>query len=113
MKKRKEDIKKEYRKEVDQIVKTITEKYQPEKIIAFGSTARGNPTEDSDIDLLVIKKTKKVFWDRVEEVVLMTSTRRSVDVSVLTPEELKEAYKKNWYFITEEMLKKGKVLYER
>jgi uncharacterized protein len=42
-------------KDIDKIIKTIIEGYAPNKIILFGSYAQGSPTEDSDIDLLVIK----------------------------------------------------------
>lgn len=42
-------------KQIDQIVKTIVNEYRPSKIILFGSFAYGNPTEDSDLDLLIIK----------------------------------------------------------
>jgi predicted nucleotidyltransferase len=41
--------------QINQIVNAIMKGYQPQKIILFGSYAHGNPTYDSDIDLLVIK----------------------------------------------------------
>lgn len=104
---------KKYEQDVKKVVDTIIKKYKPEKIIAFGSTARGDASASSDIDLLIVKKTKKSFWDRVEEVIRLTPVYCSLDISVLTPNEISEAYKKNWYFITEEMIKKGRTIYER
>ncbi|MFN0050455.1 MAG: nucleotidyltransferase domain-containing protein [Cytophagales bacterium] len=43
--------------QIDEVVRRIVEGYQPEKIILFGSYADGTATEDSDIDLLIIKET--------------------------------------------------------
>jgi len=39
---------------LEQIVKRLEEGLHPEQIILFGSYAYGEPTEGSDIDLLVI-----------------------------------------------------------
>jgi predicted nucleotidyltransferase len=41
--------------QINQVVKALVEGYHPRKIILFGSYALGNPTRDSDVDLLVIK----------------------------------------------------------
>jgi len=109
----KQQLKDDYERETKRVVEIIIQKYKPEKIVAFGSTATGNVNPDSDIDLLVIKKTVKKFWERVKEVLLLVKTRRSFDVSVFTPQEIQQAYRKDYYFITEEMLEKGKTLYER
>jgi predicted nucleotidyltransferase len=40
---------------IDDIVNRIAVKFNPDKIILFGSYAAGNPNSDSDVDLLVIK----------------------------------------------------------
>ena len=107
------DLQKEYQQEVKNIVDLIVKKYQPQAIIAFGSTATGKVNEDSDIDLLVGKDTAKPFWDRVKEILRLYNGYRSLDISVLTPTEVKKAEKEGWYFITDEILKEGKKLYER
>ena len=44
-------------KTINEIRDIIVETYQPEKIILFGSYANGNPTEDSDLDLLIVLET--------------------------------------------------------
>ena len=41
---------------LDQIVAQIVDVAQPEKIILFGSYARGDANEDSDFDLLIIER---------------------------------------------------------
>ncbi|MBI3443587.1 nucleotidyltransferase domain-containing protein [Candidatus Woesebacteria bacterium] len=106
-------IQKDYQEEVKQLVERVITVYQPEKIIAFGTTASGYVDEQSDIDLLVVKNTEKPFWERVKDVLPLYDGFRSFDVSVLTPYELGQAREKGWYFITEEILNKGKTLYER
>ena len=39
--------------------------YNPEKIILYGSCARGDTSKYSDIDLLIVKKTNKLFHHRI------------------------------------------------
>ncbi|KAF5414277.1 MAG: hypothetical protein C5S38_05075 [Candidatus Methanophagaceae archaeon] len=60
------------KEEVENILSEIVEKlkseYKPLKIILFGSYAYGNPTEDSDIDLLILKDTTKRRVDRFVQV---------------------------------------------
>jgi predicted nucleotidyltransferase len=92
----------------------IVSELKPEKIILFGSYAYGNPTADSDVDLLVIMKTKAKEIDRYVAVSNLLYPRQfPVDILVKTPKEMEaEARKKGNYFMRE-ILKKGKVLYER
>lgn len=106
-------IKDEYKLDTSNLVEAIIKNYQPQKIIAFGSTASGRINEDSDIDLLIIKETEKPFWQRVKEVLRLYNGFRSLDVSVLTPEEAETAEKRGWFFIKDQMIDKGKILYER
>lgn len=44
-------------KQIEEIIKRIIDNYNPEKVIIFGSYAHDHPTEDSDLDLLVVKNT--------------------------------------------------------
>jgi len=87
--------------------------YNPQSIILFGSMARGTATEDSDIDLLIIKQTSKPFHKRWAEVCrLVSDLRRDVAFSpfVITPRELKQRIARNDQFI-KQILREGKVLY--
>jgi HEPN domain-containing protein/predicted nucleotidyltransferase len=86
--------------------------YGPEKIILFGSTARGDTDEYSDLDLIVIKKTDKRFVERLVEAGSFIPLDLSVDVFVYTPEEFQSMIEEGNPFI-EEALKDGKVLYEK
>jgi predicted nucleotidyltransferase len=62
--------------------------YQPERVYLFGSTARGEEDELSDLDLVVIKRTALPFFDRLMEVArLLPEGTGGIDVLVYTPEE--------------------------
>jgi predicted nucleotidyltransferase len=92
----------------------IVSKLKPEKIILFGSYAYGNPTQDSDVDLLVIMNTKAKDVDRYVAVSNLLYPRQfPVDILVKTPKEIEAEARKKSNFFLREILKKGKVLYER
>ncbi len=86
--------------------------YQPEKIILFGSMARGDADEYSDIDLIVIKNTKQRFVRRLVEITAFIPLDIGVDVLVYTPKELEAMLAEGNPFI-EQALKEGKVVYEK
>jgi predicted nucleotidyltransferase len=93
-------------------IENLIRRVQPEKIILFGSYAYGNPTPDSDVDLLVIWDTDKPRRERVVEVSLSLYPRHfPVDILVKTPQELEEELPHN--FFLGEIIKRGIVLYER
>jgi uncharacterized protein len=95
-------------------IERIVSKLKPDKIILFGSYAYGNPTPDSDVDLLVIMKTKAKDIDRYIAVSNLLYPRQfPVDILVKTPKEIEEASHKKGNFFLREILAKGKVIYER
>ncbi|HCG77210.1 MAG: hypothetical protein COZ37_02525 [bacterium (Candidatus Ratteibacteria) CG_4_10_14_3_um_filter_41_18] len=100
-------------KELKRITDIVIKRYLPDKIILFGSLANGKVQEWSDIDLVVIKETKVRFIKRMQEVGLMTSPRLGVDFIVYTPEEFENMIKDDNYFIKDEILRKGRVLYDK
>ncbi|MCD6148745.1 nucleotidyltransferase domain-containing protein [bacterium] len=100
------------RKEVEKIINQIVKNYKPERVILFGSFAYGKPKENSDVDLVVIKKTKKRFIKRLFEVSGYIHSWLGTDILVYTPKEWKEALEEENYFI-KEIAKKGKIVYAK
>lgn len=114
-------MKKKERERIDtllrKIVEVIRSKYRPEKVILFGSYAHGTPTEESDIDFLIIRETNKPFHKRWAEVChIISEIRRGTGIAfspfVVTPKELQERLQIGDQFF-EEIINKGKVLYAR
>lgn len=83
--------------------------FNPEKIILFGSFANGKPNQDSDVDLVIIKKTVLPFLERQKQVQLLLRTTTAVDVFVLTPEEFEKAKIDNLFI--KEAAETGKIVY--
>ena len=104
------------KKIIFQIVEDIKNKYNPERIILYGSFAYGAPDENSDIDLLIIKETSERPLDRRVRVRRMVDIRDSsypaFSPIVLTPEEIKQRLEIGDQFI-QEILTRGEVLYAR
>ena len=101
------------REMIEDIVQRIVAGYAPQKVILFGSHAYGQPDEDSDIDLLIIKETDKRPLDRWMEVKrLLRDRSRRVSVSplVYTGGEIEDRLAVKDFFI-QEVLEKGEVLY--
>lgn len=98
-------------KAIDQVVKQIVEKFKPQKIILFGSYARGNPRPESDVDLLVVMDTKLKDVRQAIEICQQIEYRFGLDLIVHTPKYLAERVKKGDWFLRD-VLKEGKVLYD-
>ncbi len=97
------------------IVRRLVESYQPQRIILFGSLAYGEPDEDSDIDLLVIKDTTESPLERRVRVrQLAADPQRRIPFSplVLTPDELAQRLSLGDVFY-HEIVRRGQVLYAR
>lgn len=101
------DIENKIKKVVDQIIS----EYKPEKIILFGSAARGNLTIDSDIDLFIIKKDVPFFGiDRIRELRKKIKSDIASDLLVYKPEEFEYRLQLGDPFI-KSIIKEGKILY--
>ena len=91
-------------------IKQALEAYEPERIYVFGSWARGAQDELSDLDIVVIKKTTKPFFDRLRDVAsLLPLSFGSVDILVYTPEEFSRMNEEGDAFV-EMILEEGLVL---
>jgi len=100
---------------IDNIVQSLISAYEPEQVILFGSYAYGHPTADSDIDLLVIKKTHaQPLERRVQVRRLASAVRGGIPFSplVLTPEELAQRLAMADPFFSE-IVSRGKLVYAK
>jgi len=100
------------RKEIKNITRQVAENYHPEKVILYGSMVTKKNTFDSDIDMLIVKKTRRRFIDRISDVLNVCDYNIPFEPIVYTPEEIKERVKMGDFFIIE-ILEKGKILYEK
>ena len=99
--------------EAQVLAQVIAQHHKPEKIILFGSAARGDYHADSDIDLLIIKKSDKKKAYRIKEIfesLRNTSRTYSLDPIVYTPDEIKKRLSLGDYFI-QRIIREGKTLY--
>lgn len=90
----------------------LLKQYNPEKVILFGSYAKGSYDPFSDIDLIIIKKTRKRFLDRLKDVLMIIKPNYAIDILVYTPQEFRKMVSQGNLFL-EYVLKEGKVIYER
>jgi len=95
------------------IVRRIVETAQPEKIILFGSRARGDARPDSDFDLLVMQESDQPRYRRsVPLYVALADLPAEVEVMVYTPEEVEEWSQVPQAFVTT-AVREGTTIYER
>ncbi len=98
--------------EIKQKVYEIVEKFNPIKVILFGSYAHGEPSPDSDVDLLIIMECDKPSWKSAVEISQRIRHTFPMDILVRTTTELSDRLRKGDTFL-KEILEEGKVLYER
>ncbi|HUW66684.1 MAG TPA: nucleotidyltransferase domain-containing protein, partial [Candidatus Nanoarchaeia archaeon] len=80
----------EARKILDDIVRRLSRDYEPEQMILFGSYAYGEPTDESDIDLLIVKDTGESplqRWTNVRKLVSDLRIGFAFSPLVVTPSE--------------------------
>ena len=88
-------------------------RYDPERIYVFGSWARGEADELSDLDLVVIKRTTTPFLERLREVArLLPAETGGVDILVYTPDEF-ETMRRSGNVFEEMIAEEGQLVYER
>jgi len=101
----------------DELVREVTQKivdrFNPKRVIAFGSYARGEHGPESDLDLIVELESEKPFWERTIEVGRIFLPRDwALDLLVYTPEEFAEE-RELWGSFPQMISEEMKVLYER
>jgi len=99
-------------KEIRRMVELIVKRFRPEKVILFGSHARGEAGPDSDVDLLVVMPVSGSKREKAIEIaVALHASRVPKDIIVTTPEEF-EWRKDIPGTIERPAVLEGKVLYD-
>lgn len=99
---------------IDYIVAKIVREIEPEKIILYGSYARGDFHEDSDIDLLIIKdseESSRMMERKVDD--LLGRRRFALDIRVRKPAEVVWNIRAQNPFYLRHIFKDGRVLYDK
>jgi predicted nucleotidyltransferase len=98
---------------IRQAVDRIAMRFHPDKIILFGSRARGQAGPNSDVDLLIVMAvTGSKRQQAVQIDLALEGIPIPIDLIVVTPEEV-EKYRDAMGTIIREAVREGKVLYER
>jgi predicted nucleotidyltransferase len=89
----------------------IAENFQPERIILFGSYASGKPTEDSDVDLLIILPFEELPVQKAIAIRQQIKAPFPLDLMARTPQQIQQRLEMGDFFI-QDIMKNGRVLYE-
>lgn len=99
--------------EIRTLVERIVARTDPQKVIVFGSHAKGTAGARSDLDLLVIQRTSRPVAHRLDDIrPLLGTLVVRVDVHVYTPEEIEDHLMDGLSFISS-VLKTGLTVYEK
>jgi predicted nucleotidyltransferase len=101
----------DFEKEIQSITKQLIEKYGPEKIILFGSAARGDRDQANDLDFLIIKQDVPLYGiDRMRELDELIERNVAADMLVYRRDEFEDRIRLGDPFI-KAILREGRVLY--
>jgi predicted nucleotidyltransferase len=105
------EFKERLEKEIKNIVDQLVRAYKPQKIILFGSLAKGGG-EARDIDIFIVKKdVPELGVDRIRQLDSLIKYRIATDFIVYKPGEVEERLRLRDPFI-KNIFEKGKVLYD-
>lgn len=97
--------------EIQDISRQIVEKFVVDQVILFGSYAYGQPTPDSDVDLLVILPFEGLPVRQAIKIRQQIHAPFPLDLMARTAEQIRQRLDMGDFFI-QEILQKGKILYE-
>lgn len=97
--------------EISRIVEALRA-YEPEKVILYGSFARGDYHAGSDLDLIIVKETDRSFTDRIGDALRFCRSRIPIEPLVYRPSEMAAMLQRGNDFL-ETALKEGIVIYEQ
>jgi predicted nucleotidyltransferase len=99
--------------EIEQVGRDIGQIAHAERVILFGSHARGQASEDSDLDILVVAESDQPRHKRSRELYRRVRPHHcALDILVFTPAEVAHAMRTDVSFISQAM-NEGKTLYVR
>ncbi len=98
--------------QIQQIIQQIINNFQPEKIILFGSYAYGNPSDDSDVDLLVIMDFNDSPQKQMFKILQSIDYHLPLDLIVRSQNQLSKRINAGDFFL-KEILERGRILYDR
>jgi predicted nucleotidyltransferase len=96
---------------IRRFARQVAERFQPEKIILFGSYAYGTPHADSDVDILVIMPARNQL-DQAVKIELACDPPFPLDIIVRTPHNMQWRLAEGDSFLRE-ITTKGRILYEK
>ena len=99
------------KKVIKKIAQEIADHFHPRRVILFGSHAYGRPTDDSDVDLLVIMETEERNLPQALKISRAIAHPFPMDIIVLKPREIQTRLQ-GGDLVLREILTKGKVLFE-
>ena len=100
---------------LNEIVREIVRVAEPDRVILFGSRAKGTAVAESDYDFLIVMQTvlnERDVSRRIYRALLERKVGAAVDAIVVSEETLKQ-YRASPYFIYRQALAEGQILYER
>ena len=95
--------------QLQQLARTIRDKFNPDRILLFGSRAYGVPDRSSDIDLLVIMNTRVSVREQAYLIRRELRSSEPIDIMVRTPEQVAERVRLGDFFM-KQILEKGVAL---
>ena len=99
--------------DIHTLVQRIVSRADPQKVIVFGSYAKGTATPRSDLDLFIIKETELPMANRADALKsILSGTLVAVDIHVYTPEEV-AAYGQDRFSFVTSVLSSGKTVFEK
>jgi predicted nucleotidyltransferase len=98
------------RSQIKAFVDSLTEHFKPNQVVLFGSYAYGKPTDDSDVDLLVIMPHSGHSVEQAAKIRTQIKAGFAMDLIVRSPEELERRLGMGDVFM-QEIIQKGVPLY--
>ncbi|MCG2831048.1 MAG: nucleotidyltransferase domain-containing protein [Desulfobacteraceae bacterium] len=98
--------------EIKSFVNDVVNRFNPERVIMFGSHASGDATPDSDVDILVVMDFKSRPHQQSFEIRRAIKRSFPLDLVVRRPADIDRRLRLGDFFI-KEIMQEGKVLYER